>query len=187
MIAFKDEHTINFTREAELNDSIANVSHSPKIIHEHHRLTCCVCQLEGGIQNQLRKTEEGKQQLIQAMRVRSVEVIRFGVYNRKWLASCYHEACTVVAYHICIDSDNFIFKREEFQELTCFQIAHHPTLRGLWNCKQSRDGTIAAEMGDQKRKPRVREVNTSHMIFLSLHNDYGLGSITRKRSRACYC
>jgi hypothetical protein len=139
------------------------------------------------VQNQLRKTEEGKQQLIQAMGVRSVDVIHSSVYNRRWLASCYHEACTVVAHHICINSDNLIFKRGEFQGLTCFQIAHHPVMRGSWNCKKSRKGTIVVEMGDQKRKPRVREVNASHKMFLSLRNDYGLGSITRKRSRAWYC
>ncbi len=44
---------------------------------------------------------------------------------------------------------------------------------------------IEAEMGDtQKRKPCIREVNTSHAIFLLLQHEYGLGSFSHKRSRA---
>ena len=64
MIAIKNEQAIDLTREVELNSAIVNIAHSPKIIQERHRLTCCVCQLEEGIQSQLRKAEEGKQQLL---------------------------------------------------------------------------------------------------------------------------
>jgi hypothetical protein len=183
MIAFKDEQALDLTREAELNSAIVIIAHSPKIIQERHRLRCCVCQLEERIQSQLRKTEEGKQQLLQAMGVHSVNVIQSSVFNRKWLASCSNEACSIVAHHICIDSDSFIFKRNEFQGLTCYQIAHHPIMSGLWNPNQSSKSTNVAELGNNKRKPCVREVNTSHTMFVSLCNDYGLGSILRKKSR----
>ena len=146
-------------------------------------MTCCVCQLEEGIQSQLRKTEEGKQLLLQAMGVHSVNVIQSSVFNRKWLVSCSDEACSIVAHHICIDSDSFIFKRDEFQGLTCYQIAHHPIVSGLWNPNQSTKSINVAELGNNKRKPRVREVNTIHTMFVSLRNNYGLGSISRKKFR----
>lgn len=184
MIAFKDELAVDLTREAELNSAIWNIAHSPAIIQNRHRRTCCVCQLEEGIQSRLRKTEEGKQQLIQALGVSSVDAIRSSVYNRKWLALCSDEACSIVAHHISIESDNLIFKRDEFLGLTCYQIAHHPIMNGLWTTNQCSKSINSAELGNKKRKPRVREVNTSHTMFLSLRNNYGLGSISRKKTRA---
>ena len=83
-------------------------------------------------------------------------------------------------------SDSFIFNHERFHGLTCFQIAYHSLMRGLWNCNHAYKGAIGAEVGDtqQKRKPHLREVNTSHAMFLSLRNKYSLGSISRKKSRA---
>ncbi len=143
-----------------------------------------MCQLEEGIQSRLRKTEKGKQQLIQSLGVSSVDAIRSSVYNRKWLTLCSDEACSIFAHHISIESDNFILKRDEFRGLTCYQIAHHPIMNGLWTTNQCSKSTNAAELRINKGKPRVREVNTSHAMMLSLRNNYGLGSISRKKPRA---
>ena len=78
--------------------------------------------------------------------------------SRKWLAACSDETCTLVVHQIGIDSDSFICKREEFQGLTCFQIAHHPLIGWLWSCNQACKGEIEAEVGDtqKKRKPYAR-------------------------------
>ena len=51
MIAFKDEHAIDLTHEAILNNFIAVIPQSSKILMEHHRLTYWVCQLEEKIQS----------------------------------------------------------------------------------------------------------------------------------------
>ena len=147
MIVFKYEHAIDLTREAASNASIVVIPQSPKILMECHRLTCSVCQLENGIQSQLHKTEDGNQQLMQAMGVMSWEVISSCLYNRKWLTSCSDKTCTLVTHHIGIDSDSFIFMQEEFQGLICFQIDRHPLMSGLWNCNQTCKGTIEAEVG----------------------------------------
>jgi len=184
MIAFKDELAVDLTREAQLSSAIWNIAHAPAMIRERHRLTCCMCQLEEGIQMRLRKTEEGKQQLIEALGVSSVDAIHSSVYNRKWLASCSDADCSIVAHQISIESDNFIFKRDEFRGLTCYQIAHHPIMNRLWTTKQCSKSTNADKLGNKKRRPRVREVNTSHIMFIFLRNKYGLGSISRKKPRA---
>ena len=63
-----------------------------------------------------------------------------------------------------------IFQDEDFHGLTCFQIAHHPLMSGLWSCNQACKGAIEVEAGDiqKQRKPHAREGNTSHTMFLSL-------------------
>ena len=42
-----------------------------------------------------------------------------------------HEDWTLYTHHICVQSDNFIFKCPEFEVLTCFQSAHHPLAEGI--------------------------------------------------------
>ena len=100
------------------------------------------------------------------MEVSSLEVISSCVFNRKGLATCSDETCTLVSHHIGIDSDSFVFKIGEFQGLTCFQIAHHPLMSGLWNCNQACKGAIEAEAEDtqKKRKPHIEY--QSHNVFI---------------------
>lgn len=93
-----------------------------------------------------------KATLMQTIGVSSLAVISSCMYHRKWLESCSDETCMIVAHHINIDADSFIFKKGEFQGLTCFQIAHHPLMSGLQNCNQACKRAIEAEAGEIQRK-----------------------------------
>ena len=57
-----------------------------------------------------------------------------GAYSRKWVVCCSNDDCTLYAHNVRVRSDGVIFKRQEFEGLSCYQIAHHPLMTGLWIC-----------------------------------------------------
>ena len=85
-------------------------SHVP-VENNAKRKRCCVCQLETNISQDV--TESG--------------------LRTKGVCICGNGNCCIAAHnHIPCDNSRLIRTIDKFKNLTCFEIAHHPSARGVW-------------------------------------------------------
>jgi hypothetical protein len=175
--------------------------HKASVAERATRVRCCVCRVEEGNQNILKKTADGRQQMKNVLGISSAFRVKKSSYTRKWIASCSSEGCTLYAHCIVVKSDNVIFWFPEFHGLSCFDIAHHPLTAGLWTSNpnhktmlgqtQARarndmesdvehSGKSDDDNGNERKKlPRAYNVNTSHPLYIRLRNEYGLNAVSR--------
>ncbi len=157
--------------------------HQPSNTEKGTRVRCCICRIEDGIHNLLKKTSEGRKQLEDVLGVASAFHMQRGSYIRKWIALCASDKCTLYAHCIPLKSDNLIFHLEQFQGLTCFEIAHHPDTKGLWMCNLNHKKYLT-QLGHQTNYTRetipwADKVQTSHPLYVKLREAYGLQPIQR--------
>ena len=71
---------------------------------------------------------------------------------------------------------------QQFEGVTCFEIAHHKSTVGLWvsnpKFKYMQHGSRDTWKKDKKR---AYSVSTSHPIYIQLRKKYGLNEKKRKR------
>ena len=132
MIAFRDETSVNFSREEELAASASKLQgHNPGSVPSGFRVKCCICRLEDGFQSIFRK-DNRVSELASILETTPDAISKRGLCSGRDLASCSNELYSLHAHSICVASNNFIFKHPQLIGLTCFEIAHHPIAEGLW-------------------------------------------------------
>ncbi len=63
-------------------------------------------------------------------------------YSTKFAIGCNEEGCMMHCHSVKIKNYNAISKMPQFQDMSCFEIAHHPSAAGMWisnpeyNCNQ---------------------------------------------------
>ena len=104
-----------------------------------------------------------------------------------------------------MQSDNIIFRFDEFQNKTCFEIAHSPEAGNLWSCNGDHK-VFLTQIGNERRNnelesineeggqdcgnerkvkiPRAFNVRTSHPLYIRLREAYGLSPVSRVKSTA---
>ena len=74
-----------------------------------------------------------------------------------------------------------IFQMPLFENMSCFEIAHHPKTSNLWisnpNYKQKPVGVDTR----LKHEKRSYAVSTSHPIYVKLRKEYGLDLKSRQK------
>ena len=76
----------------------------------------------------------------------------------------------------------WVFRLEEFENMTCFDIAHSNECIGLW--KETASDVRSEKRQDKNGKAKSYTVMRSHPIFKRLRVLYGLPTVeTRKRCR----
>ena len=113
-------------------DLVSEGNHVPININGK-RPRCCVCQLEIGLCEDI--DEKGL---------------------RKSVAVCSCGGC-VISAHTCKQNhgNRKIFALPQFENMTCFQIAHHPRTEGLW--KRSKNGYSTCQ-----NHPLLKRLKTLH-------------------------
>jgi hypothetical protein len=187
LLQYRDVRNIDLIAESSLLRNAMGrpllSDHQPSNTEKGTRVRCCVCRLEDGIHNILKKTSEGRKQMEDVLGVASAFHMQKGSYIRKWIARCASDKCTLYAHCIPVKSDNLIFRLEQFQGLTCFEIAHHPDTKGLWMCNLNHKKYLS-QLGHQTNNtretfPRAYNLQTSHPLYVKLREAYGLQSIQR--------
>ena len=147
-----------------------------------------------------RRTPEGRERLKKVLGVTSTYRIQKGSFQRKFIAACTSDECSLYAHCIKVQSDNIIFRFDEFQDKTCFEIAHSPEAENLWTCngyhkvflnqmgreKMNNDLKNSDKDSDDERKPKIPRaysIRTSHPLYIRLREAYGLSPVSRVKSR----
>jgi len=120
---------------APISQMVAEGTHVP-VLSNSRKFRCCVCQLEVSLSDDVR--ERG---------IRDASVGKCGCEN------------CVIAAHTSIRNDpaRKIHTFSSFKNLTCFEIAHHPRMRGLW--KETKIGYTTFPT-----HPIMRELKTLHGV-----------------------
>ena len=119
LLNYKDMTNVSIevpVARASLAVQVSLGSHVP-VENNAKRKRCCVCQLETNMSDHV--SESG--------------------LRSKGVCICGNGDCCIAAHnHIPRDNSRLIRTIDEFRNLTCFEIAHHPSARGIW--RQSMQG-----------------------------------------------
>ena len=131
------------------------------------RIHCCVCNLE-------------KQFRMAANRRGLGEKMKTS-YSMANIVGCAKDGCSLHAHSVPVCTEGqFIFNRPEFYQMTCFQIAHHESTKGLWlsnpKFRYKPEGRDTRKSDEKK----AFAVLTSHPLYIQLRSKYGLNSKKRK-------
>ncbi len=140
LISFVDDKRLaNFS---ELQSEMTFAGHLPVVLNDKNRRPlCCVCKLE---ENWQTKTDNVKDE--QGKNIRS----------QKYLCKCQNCASKLLAYNILVDHDLKIFMFPEFENMSCFEMAHSTVYRGLFCPMNKSDDHMSYS------------VATSHPLYLHL-------------------
>ncbi len=177
MIAFRDKTSVIYSRKEELAASASKLGgHYPGSVPSGFRVKCCVCHLKDGFQSIFRK-EKRVTELANILKMTPDAISNHGLCSVRNLVGCSKEQCSLHAHSICVVSNNFINKHLQLVSLTCFEIAHHPIVEGLWksNTKFCYDSLNTAKTG---RRQLVHSVRTDHPLY-----DYLRSIWTRQKKR----
>jgi hypothetical protein len=166
-LKFKDESGVNIEAEESLCQTARMMAGHNMIAAESKRgrLFCCVCNLE-------------KQFRLSANSRNSEKWKTY--YSTSNIVGCANKGCTLHAHSVKVQSDGFIFQDIAFENLTCFQIAHHPKTAGLWASNKSFRYKPAGVDNRRPHEKKAYTVMTTHPLYISLRKKYGLNLKRRK-------
>jgi len=91
-------------------------------------------------------------------------------------------------HHICVQSDNFIFKHPEFEGLTCFQSAHHPLAEGLWTFNPTHNHHLNHLTDNESTDEQESEEKyLNHSLRMILGSMYTQRKIRKLQTSSIYC
>lgn len=168
LLKFRDESAVNIESEERLCQTARMMAgHSMIAAVKRGRIHCCVCNLEKQFRLSANSTAPEKWKT---------------TYSMSNIVGCAKDGCTLHAHSVNVQSDRFIFQDKDFENLTCFQIAHHPKTAGLWASNSSfRYKPVEVDT----RKPNEKKaytVMTSHPLYIALRMKYGLNLKRRKHA-----
>ena len=161
LLNYKDTRNISIevpAARASLATQVGLGSHVP-VENNEKRKRCCVCQLETNMSDHV--SESG--------------------LRTKGVCLCGNDNCFISAHnHIPCDNSRLIRTIDEYKNLTCFEIAHHPSARGVWKPSTKGYSTCPTHPLVKRlkslhgstptiRRPRTR-VDDSHEASLQLNN-----------------
>ena len=107
-----ESNLIQNSRQSQTSKS----DHHPSVAPRGVRVRCCVCRLEDGLQNICRRTLEGREQLKDILGITSAYRIQTGSFQRKFVAACTSDECSLYAHCMLLQSENLIFQFKEFKD-----------------------------------------------------------------------
>jgi hypothetical protein len=168
LLRFKDESAVNFLSEARLNQSMIASGHVMTTPQRAGQMGCCVCQLE-------------KQFVLASKKGTGQNDTDHSYYSFWNIVACSKEGCNLHAHSVRGGCDRLIFQMPLFENMSCFEIAHHPETSNLWisnpNFKQKPVGFDTT----LKHEKRSYAVSTSHPIHVKLRKEYGLDLKSRQK------